>query len=98
MLESIEPLEKAMKKVAPTLTKLQEQQLEEVENYVQSLFHEKAEQWARSTGFVQRSSKITGSAFAQTLVFGLSLPAGGLLHGFATDDGVKASPCKSASH
>ncbi len=59
-----------MKTVSPALTPMQDQQLGEIENYVQSLFHEKAEQWARSTGFVQRSSKITGSAFAQTLVFG----------------------------
>lgn len=59
-----------MKTVSPALTPMQDQQLGEIENYVQSLFHEKAEQWARATGFVQRSSKITGSAFAQTLVFG----------------------------
>ena len=59
-----------MKTVSPALTPMQDQQLGEIENYVQSLFHEKAEQWARSTGFVQRSSKITGSAFAQTLVLG----------------------------
>jgi len=49
---------------------MQDQQLREIESHVQSLFHEKAEQWARSTSFVQRASKISGSAFAQTLVFG----------------------------
>lgn len=59
-----------MKTVSPTLTPMQDQQLGEIESHVQSLFHEKAEQWARSTGFVQRASKISGSAFAQTLVFG----------------------------
>ncbi len=59
-----------MKKVSPVLTPLQDQQLGEIATHVQSLFHEKAEQWARSTGFVQRASKINGSAFAQTLVFG----------------------------
>jgi hypothetical protein len=62
--------EKAMKTVPPVLTPMQDQQLGEIETHVQSLFHEKAEQWARSTGFVQRASKISGSAFAQTLVFG----------------------------
>ncbi len=59
-----------MKTVSPALTPTQDQQLGEIENYIQSLFHEKAEQWARSTGFVQRASKISGSAFAQALVFG----------------------------
>jgi Transposase DDE domain len=59
-----------MKTVSPVLTPLQDQQLGEIETHIQSLFHEKAEQWARSTGFVQRASKINGSAFAQTLVFG----------------------------
>ncbi len=59
-----------MKTVSPALTPMQDQQVGEIENHVQSLFHEKAEQWARSTGFVQRASKISGSAFAQTLVFG----------------------------
>ena len=59
-----------MKNVPPTLTSLQQQQLGEIECYVQRLFQEKAEQWAKSTGFVQRRSKIGGSAFAQTLVFG----------------------------
>lgn len=59
-----------MKTVSPTLTPVQTQQLEEIQTHVQSLFHEKAEQWARSTGFVQRASKISGSAFAQMLVFG----------------------------
>jgi Transposase DDE domain len=67
---SILPKEEAMKKVSPALTPVQRQQLGEIESYVQSLFHEKAEQWARSTGFVQRASKISGSTFAQTLVFG----------------------------
>jgi hypothetical protein len=62
--------EKVMKNISLPLTSMQRQQLGEIENYVQSLFQEKAEQWARSTGFVQRSSKITGPAFAQTLVFG----------------------------
>jgi hypothetical protein len=62
--------EKAMKTVPPVLTPMQDQQLGEMETHVQSLFHEKAEQWARSTGFVQRASKINGSAFAQMLVFG----------------------------
>jgi hypothetical protein len=64
------PKEKAMKTVSPALTPLQDQQLAEIESHVQSLFDEKAEQWARSTGFVQRASKISGSAFAQALVFG----------------------------
>jgi len=59
-----------MKTVSPALTPMQDQQLGEIETHVQSLFHEKAEQWARSTGFVQRASKISGSAFAQALVFG----------------------------
>jgi len=59
-----------MKKVSPVLTPLQDQQLGEIETHVRSLFHEKAEQWARSTGFVQRASKISGSAFAKMLVFG----------------------------
>ena len=59
-----------MKNVSPPLTSMQRQQLGEIESSVQSLFQEKAEQWAQSTGFVQRSSKITGSAFAKTLVFG----------------------------
>lgn len=59
-----------MNKVSPALTSVQRQQLGEIESSVQSLFHEIAEQWARSTGFVQRCSKISGSAFAQTLVFG----------------------------
>jgi hypothetical protein len=70
LIGTIFPKEKALKTVSPALTPMQDQQLGEIENYVQSLFHEKAEQWARSTGFVQRSSKMTGSAFAQTLVFG----------------------------
>jgi hypothetical protein len=64
------PKEEAMKRVSPTLTPVQDQQLEEIETHIQSLFHEKAEQWARSTGFVQRASKISGSALAQMLVFG----------------------------
>ena len=59
-----------MKTVSPALTSLQDQQLREIEAHIQGLFHEKAEQWARSTGFVQRTSKISGSAFAQMLVFG----------------------------
>jgi hypothetical protein len=59
-----------MQTIASVLTPLQDQQLGEIENHLQSLFHEKAEQWARSTGFVQRASKISGSAFAQMLVFG----------------------------
>jgi len=59
-----------MKTVSPALTPMQDQQLGEIETHVQSLFHEKAEQRARSTGFVQRASKISGSAFAQALVFG----------------------------
>ena len=59
-----------MKNVSSALTTLQRQQLGEIESYVQSLFQEKAEQWARATGFVQRRSKITGPAFARTLVFG----------------------------
>src|SRR5947209_16578303 len=59
-----------MKTVSPTLIPLQDQQLGEIETHVQSLFDQKAEQWARSTGYVQRASKISGSAFAQTLVFG----------------------------
>ena len=59
-----------MKTVSPALPPMQDQPLGEIDNSVQSLFHEKAEQWARSTGFVQRSSKITGSAFAQTVVLG----------------------------
>jgi hypothetical protein len=67
---TIFPKEKAMKTVLPVLTPMQDQQLEEIHTHVQSLFHEKAEQWARSTGFVQRASKISGSAFAQALVFG----------------------------
>lgn len=62
--------EEAMNKVSLALTSVQQQQLGEIESSVQSLFHEIAEQWARSTGFVQRCSKISGSAFAQTLVFG----------------------------
>ena len=59
-----------MKTVSPVLTPMQDQQLGEIQTHVQSLFHQKAEQWARSTGFVQRASKISGSAFAQMLVFG----------------------------
>lgn len=59
-----------MKNVSPPLTPVQRQQLGEIESHIQSLFEQKAEQWARSTGFVQRRSKISGSAFAQTLVFG----------------------------
>ena len=59
-----------MKTVSPALTPMQDQQLGEIATSVESLFHEKAEQWARSTGFVQRISKISGSAFAQMLVFG----------------------------
>ena len=59
-----------MKTIASVLTPLQDQQLGEIESHIQSLFQEKAEQWARSTGFVQRTSKISGSAFAQMLVFG----------------------------
>lgn len=59
-----------MQNVPLTLTPVQRQQLGEIECYVESLFHEKAEQWARSTGFVKRRSKIGGAAFAQTLVFG----------------------------
>jgi hypothetical protein len=59
-----------MQTVSPALTPLQDQQLGEIANHVQNLFHAKAEYWARSTGFVQRASKISGSAFAQTLVLG----------------------------
>jgi len=59
-----------MKTVSPALTPMQDQQLREIETHVQSLFHQKAEHWARSTGFVQRASKISGSVFAQALVFG----------------------------
>ena len=59
-----------MKKVSCGLTPVQEQQLGEIEGHVQSLFHERAEHWARSTGFVQRRSPISGSAFVQMLVFG----------------------------
>jgi hypothetical protein len=64
------PKEKAMKTVSPPLTPVQRQQLGEIGVHVQSLFHESAEQWARSTGFLQRRSKISGAAFAQMLVFG----------------------------
>jgi len=70
LIGTIFPKEKAMKTVSPALPPMQDQPLGEIDNSVQSLFHEKAEQWARSTGFVQRSSKITGSAFAQTVVLG----------------------------
>src|SRR6266576_2383460 len=73
MKTKVDPLfskEKAMKTVSPVLTPMQDQQLAEIKTHVQSLFHEKAEQWARLTGFVQRRSEISGSAFAQTLVFG----------------------------
>ena len=59
-----------MKHVSPSLTHMQCQQLGEIESAVQWLFHERAHCWARSTGFVQRSSKRTGSAFTQMLVFG----------------------------
>lgn len=59
-----------MKNVSLLLTSMQQQQLGEIESYIQSIFQEKAEQWARSTGFVQRRSKITGPVFAQMLVFG----------------------------
>lgn len=59
-----------MKMVSSALTPMQDQQLREIDSHIQSLFHEKAEQWARATGFVQRASKISGSAFAQTLIFG----------------------------
>ena len=59
-----------MNNVSPALSPVQQRQLGEIESYVQSLFRQKAEQWARLTGFVQRTSKISGSAFARTLVFG----------------------------
>jgi hypothetical protein len=59
-----------MKNVSLMLTKSQRQQLGEIESFVQSLLREKAERWERPTGFVQRRSKISGSVFAQTLVFG----------------------------
>ena len=59
-----------MNTVSPALSPVQQRQLGEIESYVQSLFRQKAEQWARRTGFVQRPSKISGSAFARTLVFG----------------------------
>lgn len=59
-----------MKTVSPVLAPMQDQQLGEIETSIQSLFHQKAEQWARATGFVQRASKISGSIFAQMLVFG----------------------------
>jgi hypothetical protein len=59
-----------MKNVSPPLTAVQHHQLGEIESCVQRLFHERAQQWALSTGFVQRASKISGSTCAQTLVFG----------------------------
>lgn len=59
-----------MNTVSPALSPVQHQQLGEIESYVQNLFRQKAEHWARLTGFVLRTSKISGSAFAQTLVFG----------------------------
>ena len=59
-----------MKKVSCGLTPVQEQQLGEIEGHIQCVFQEKAAQWARSTGVVQRSSKRTGPAFAQMHVFG----------------------------
>jgi hypothetical protein len=37
---------------------------------MQALLQERAERFAQATGFVQRHSKITGAAFAHTLVFG----------------------------
>ena len=59
-----------MKTISSALTPMQDQQLGEIESHLQSLFHQKAEHWARSRGFVQRASKISGSTFAQALVFG----------------------------
>jgi len=59
-----------MTSLSQGLTPIQREQLGEIEQALESLFHEMAERWAISVGFVQRRSKITGSAFAQMLVFG----------------------------
>ncbi len=42
----------------------------DVTHALQVLFTTTADHLARRTGFVQRASKLTGAAFAQTLVFG----------------------------
>src|SRR6516164_2035809 len=41
----------------------------ELARALQTVFTESAEQLARQTGFVRRSSKLTGAVFAQTVVF-----------------------------
>lgn len=45
-------------------------QLEELEQHMYTFFTERAEELARDTKFVLRSTKITGAFFLQTLVFG----------------------------
>jgi hypothetical protein len=57
--------------------------------HLRTLFTTVADRLARQTGFVQRRSKLTGSAFAQAVVFGwLVLVAGQLVTGGALTGGL----------
>jgi hypothetical protein len=64
---SIAPRSFPMTTVTQTSSK---KQITALKSHVQSLFHERADFLARETAFVQRTTPITGSVFAQTLVFG----------------------------
>jgi hypothetical protein len=84
-----------MTSVSQAVTAVQRQQFGEIESNMQTLFQQKAECLAQATGFVQRHSKITGSAFAQTLVFGfLNQPEARYtdLQQILALQGVQASP------
>jgi Transposase DDE domain len=84
-----------MTSVSQAVTAVQRQQFGEIESNMQALFQQKAECLAQATGFVQRHSKITGSAFAQTLVFGfLNQPEARYtdLQQILALQGVQASP------
>jgi hypothetical protein len=59
-----------MSTVSQKLSADQRQQLKRLNRHVSILLKKRANELARQTGFVQRQSKITGAAFAQTLVFG----------------------------
>ena len=70
----------------------------DVAQALQSVFTTQADAVARRTGFVQRQSKLTGAAFAQTLVFGwLGDPQASLdaLAQAAAAIGVPISPARS---
>ena len=59
--------------VAPTIRprNLPMLSIAELQPALQDLFHDTADQRARSSGFCQRARKLTGSTFARTLVFSL---------------------------